>query len=133
MLLGAACCCCSPLASMKKSLRRCFSATSVQNDLSFLSASLPGFLQASSRTRKNAAWQRLLDEINAALFVRWEGGRVGEVPGRVGRVLSRTATHLVILVLDPRPRDAFSRIEILLRFEDELREELQSTREKRGR
>ena len=37
------------------------------------------------------------------------------------------ATHLVILVLDPRPRDAFSRIEILLRFEDELEEELQST------
>ena len=49
--------------------------------------------------------------------VRWEG---------VGRVLA-AATHLVILVLDTRPRDAFGRIEILLRFEDELEEELQST------
>ena len=62
-------------------------------------------------------------------------GRVGEV--RWGRVrwesVLAAATHLVILVLDTRPRDAFSRIEILLRFEDELEEELQSTREKKGR
>ena len=58
-----------------------------------------------------------------------DGERVGEVRWEgVERVLA-AATHLVILVLDTRPRDAFGRIEILLRFEDELEEELQSTRD----
>ena len=74
-----ACCCCSPLASMKKSLRRCFSATSVQNDLSFLSASLPGFLHASSRTRKTPVGDFSMRSMQPCLSegrvgkVRWEG------------------------------------------------------------
>ena len=77
-LLGAAACllaCCSPLASMKKSLRRCFSATSVQNDLSFLSASLPGFLHASSRTRKTPVGDFSMRSMQPCL----SEGRVGEV------------------------------------------------------